>query len=424
MGMDIQAIAQRFEKLAPFLNERTRRLLAATEAQSLGHGGITAVSKATGLSRGVLTRGIKELAQDNNAPEALPEAAPVPPSLPTGAIRRPGGGRKPATQTDPTLLSDLESLVEPVTRGDPESPLRWTCKSLRVLAAHLNQQGHKVSHALVATLLQSLGYSLQANQKTKEGTANHPDRNDQFNYINTQVKAAQSNGQPAISVDTKKKELVGDFKNGGRELRPKGEPEQVRVHDFVIEELGKVAPYGVYDPAYNLGWVNVGTDHDTAEFAVASIREWWLQMGSPLYPQAHSLLIMADGGGSNGSRVRLWKTKLQQFADETGLSVTVCHFPPGTSKWNQIEHRLFSFITQNWRGKPLVSHEVIIQLIAATTTRTGLRVEARLDLNRYETGIKVTDAELGQVNLRRHQFHGDWNYTIAPTSHINDTLIY
>jgi Rhodopirellula transposase DDE domain len=421
--MDIQAISQRFEKLAPFLNERTRRLLAAAEAQSLGHGGITAVAKATGVSRSAITRGIKELAQNSAERETLPEEGIPPVGLLPGAIRRPGGGRKPATETDPTLLTDLESLVEPVTRGDPESPLRWTCKSLRVLAAQLCKQGHRVSHQLVADLLEALGYSLQANQKTKEGTADHPDRNAQFDYINQQVKTAQANGQPAISVDTKKKELIGDFKNGGRELRPKGDPERVRVHDFVIEALGKIAPYGIYDPTHNLGWVNVGTDHDTAAFAVESIRQWWQTMGSALYPEAHSLLIMADGGGSNGYRVRLWKTQLQTLADATGLSVTVCHFPPGTSKWNKIEHRLFSFITQNWRGKPLVSHEVVIQLIAATTTRTGLRVEAHLDLNRYEAGIKVTDAEFAQVNLQRHEFHGEWNYTIAPTNLRNDTFI-
>ena len=422
--MDIQAIAHRFEKLAPFLNERTRRVMAAAEAQSLGHGGITAVARATGVSRRAISRGLKELEQACAVPEdATEEGALCPPLLP-GAIRRPGGGRKASTDKDKTLRSDLESLVEPFTRGDPQSPLRWTCKSLRNLAAELVNLGHQVSHQLVADLLVDLGYSLQANQKSKEGRADHPDRNAQFDYINTHVKTAQATAQPAISVDTKKKELIGDFKNGGRELRPKGDPEKVRVHDFVIEELGKVAPYGIYDPTHNLGWVNVGTDHDTAAFAVASIRQWWLSMGSPLYPGAHSLLIMADGGGSNGSRVRLWKTSLQKFADETGLWLTVCHFPPGTSKWNKIEHRLFSFITQNWRGKPLVSHEVVLQLIAATTTRTGLRVEAQLDLNRYETGIKVTDAELARVKLHRHKFHGDWNYTIAPTSPINDTVIY
>ena len=422
--MDITSITQRFQALAPLLNERTRRAWAAAEAQSLGYGGIRTVARATGVSARAIAVGIRELAQALPATAEEVPAQIAPPLAEPGRIRRPGGGRKTSTQKDPTLLCALESLVEPLTRGDPQSPLRWTCKSLRVLAAELGRQGHRISHAGVAALLKQLGYSLQANKKTTEGTADHPDRNAQFAYINEQVQTAQASAQPAISVDTKKKELSGDFKNGGRELRPKGDPEKVRVHDFVIEELGKVAPYGIYDPTYNLGWVNVGTDHDTALFAVASIREWWLQMGSPLYPKAHSLLIMADGGGSNGSRVRLWKTALQSLADETGLSITVCHFPPGTSKWNKIEHRLFSFITQNWRGKPLVSHEVVIQLIAATTTRTGLRVEAHLDRNRYETGIKVTDAELARVNLPRHEFHGDWNYTIAPTSQQVDTLIY
>jgi len=421
--MDITSITQRFQALAPLLNERTRRAWAAAEAQALGYGGIITVARATGVSPRAIAVGKKELAQGSLTTPEDGEAQAALSVAEAGRIRRPGGGRKASTAKDPTLRSDLESLVEPVTRGDPQSPLRWTCKSLRNLAAELGNLGHQVSHQLVADLLAELGYSLQANQKTKEGTADHPDRNAQFDYIHKQVQTAQATAQPAISVDTKKKELIGDFKNGGRELRPKGDPQTVRVHDFVIKELGKVAPYGIYDPTHNLGWVNVGTDHDTAAFAVSSIRQWWLWMGSSLYPGASSLLIMADGGGSNGSRVRLWKTELQKWADETGLWLTVCHFPPGTSKWNKIEHRLFSFITQNWRGKPLVSHEVVIQLIAATTTRTGLRVEAQLDLNRYETGIKVTDAELARVNLHRHEFHGDWNYTIAPTTRKEQILI-
>ena len=337
-------------------------------------------------------------------------------------IRRPGGGRKRTVTKDATLLHDLEQLVEPLSRGDPESPLRWTCKSVRKLADALNHQGHHVSHELVANLLKELGYSLQANRKTREGTA-HPDRNAQFEHINAEVQAFQSAGQPVISVDTKKKELVGDFKNGGRELCPQGEPETVRVHDFVIPELGKVAPYGVYDVTHNLGWVNVGIDHDTAAFAVASIRRWWQLLGQPRYPGAQRVLITADGGGSNGSRVRLWKIELQKLADETGLEISVCHLPPGTSKWNKIEHRLFSYISQNWRGKPLISHAVIVNLIAATTTKTGLKVRCELDTQVYPMGIVVTDDELAQVNLKRNDFHGEWNYTIAPHTKQADILI-
>ena len=308
----------------------------------------------------------------------------------------------------------MESLIEPVTRGDPESPLRWTSKSVRKLANELKKTGHKTSHRMVADLLREMGYSLQANRKTLEGSA-HPDRNAQFEYIYEKVKEFQFCGQPVISVDTKKKELVGDFKNGGRELRPKGDPAKVRVHDFEIRELGKVAPYGVYDQTHNAGWVNVGTDHDTAAFAVESIRRWWVTMGQEAYPDAASLLITADGGGSNGSRVRLWKTELQRLANETGLVVSVCHLPPGTSKWNKIEHRLFSYISQNWRGKPLVSHEVIVNLIASTTTRKGLTVRCELDTNKYPKGTKVTNEELRQVRIIRDQFHGEWNYAIHPS---------
>jgi hypothetical protein len=315
---------------------------------------------------------------------------------------------------DITLLRDLEGLVEPLTRGDPESPLRWTSKSLRKLATELQRMGHRVSYVLVRELLHTLRYSLQANRKTLEG-GDHPDRDAQFSYLNQQAQAYLDAGEPVISVDAKKKELVGDFKNGGRELRPQGEPEQVRVYDFVDKELGRATPYGIYDLAQNTGWVNVGVDHDTAAFAVESIRRWWQGMGQARYPQATELLVNADGGGSNGSRVRLWKRELQKFADETGLAITVGHLPPGTSKWNKIEHRLISFITQNWRGKPLVSHEVIVSLIAGTRNAKGLRVECQLDTNRYPTGIKVTDSELAEVNLRRHEFHGEWNYTILPT---------
>jgi transposase len=396
-----EAIRRRFTLLAGVLDERTRRLVAAAEALSLGWGGATAVARATGVSRRAIRAGIRELQ--------------APPSVSAGRVRRPGGGRKKTVRQDPTLLADLERLVEPVTRGDPESPLRWTCKSVRKLAAELGPMGHRVSHRLVAEALHDLGYSLQANRKTLEGTS-HPDRDAQFAHINRRVGAFLGSGDPVISVDAKKKELVGDFKNGGRELRPKGEPEPVRVYDFVIRELGRATPYGVYDLAANSGWVNVGVDHDTAAFAVESIRRWWQGMGRAAYPRAGRLLITADGGGSNGSRVRLWKAELQRLADETGLAITVCHLPPGTSKWNKIEHRLFSFISQNWRGKPLVSHEVIINLIAATTTRTGLSVQCQLDTNTYPLGVKVSDDTMAAINLQRDEFHGEWNYTIQPTA--------
>jgi transposase len=406
--METDQVKQRFASLEPFLDERLRRLYAAAEANALGYGGISAVARATGVSRRAIGNGLKELND--------PSASSV------NRIRKPGGGRKRAVSKDVTLVEDLERVVDPVSRGDPESPLRWTCKSVRKLAEELNRQGHQVSHGLVAELLQELGYSLQANRKVREG-ATHPDRNAQFEHINEQVKAYQSAGQPVISVDTKKKELVGDFKNGGRELRPKGDPEEVRVHDFVIPQLGKATPYGVYDVTHNLGWVNVGIDHDTATFAVESIRRWWHLMGQPLYPDARQLLITADGGGSNGSRLRLWKIELQKLADELGLTIAVCHLPPGTSKWNKIEHCLFSYISQNWRGKPLISHEVIINLIAATTTKTGLEVRCQLDTQSYPKGIVVSDDELAQVNLQRNDFHGEWNYIISPRTRQVDTLI-
>lgn len=358
--------------LSPFLDERTRRLFVAAEATAMGRGGVAGVARATGVSRGAIARGCHELRDPEKGASRR--------------VRRPGGGRKRAVAQDPTLREDLERLVEPMSRGDPESPLRWTCKSVRKLAAELKAKGHQTSHRMVAELLHQMGYSLQANQKTLEGSA-HPDRDAQFEHINEQVKAFQTTGDPAISVDTKKKELVGDFKNGGREWCPKGQPEPVRVHDFVIPALGKVNPYGVYDLTGNVGWVNVGLDHDTAAFAVESIRRWWNSMGQPLYPRATRLLITADSGGSNGYRVRLWKLELQRLATDTGLAIRVCHLPPGTSKWNKIEHRLFSSITQNWRGKPLVSHEVIVNLIATTTTRTGLRVQCQLDTNPYAKGV-------------------------------------
>jgi transposase len=406
--MDTDLIKQRFASLEPFLDERLRRLYAAAEAKALGYGGVSAVARATGVSRGAIASGLQELGE--------PAVAGV------RRIRKPGGGRKRTVDQDATLIQDLQQLVEPDSRGDPESPLRWTCKSVRKLAAELNRQGHQVSHRLVAELLQDLGYSLQANRKTREGAA-HPDRNAQFEHINAQVQAYQSAGQPVISVDTKKKELVGDFKNGGRELRPQGAPEPVRVHDFVIPELGKATPYGVYDVTHNLGWVNVGIDHDTATFAVESIRRWWYLMGQPLYPTARQLLVTADGGGSNGSRLRLWKVELQKLADETGLAIAVSHLPPGTSKWNKIEHRLFSYISQNWRGKPLISHEVIVNLIAATTTQTGLKVRCQLDTQSYAKGVVVSDDELAQVNLRPDDFHGEWNYVISPRTTTDDRVI-
>jgi hypothetical protein len=398
--VEVDAIRQRFECLLPTLDERSRRLLAAAESLAIGYGGISQVARATGVSRRAIARGIAELSH-----------APV--SRGSGAIRQSGAGRKRTVDQDATLVRDLEALIEPLSRGDPESPLRWTCKSLRKLAQELGRQGHRVSHRLVAELLHALDYSLQANAKTREGRS-HPDRNAQFEHIHAKVQGFLSQGQPVISVDTKKKELVGDFKNGGRELRPKGDPEPVRVHDFVIPALGRATPYGVYDVGKNRGWVSVGTDHDTASFAVESIRRWWRSMGKAAYRQATRLLITADSGGSNGSRVRLWKLELQQLADETGLEISVCHLPPGTSKWNKIEHRLFSFISQNWRGKPLVSHEVIVNLIAATTTRAGLKVRAKLDPNAYPSGVKVSAKQVAGIQLSPDSFHGEWNYTIHP----------
>jgi hypothetical protein len=396
---DSTGVKKRFSALSKFLDERSRRLLAGAESLALGRGGISTVSRITGLSRPVIRQGVAEL-----------KAGEV---TATGRIRRPGGGRKKISERDPSVVTDLEELVEPVTRGDPESPLRWTCKSVRRLSQELAQQGHQISYPVVAELLDQLGYSLQANRKTREGDS-HPDRNAQFEYINRKVKRFLSERQPAISVDTKKKELVGDFKNGGREWRPQGQPERVRVHDFLIKGLGRATPYGVYDLAQNTGWVSVGVDHDTASFAVESIRRWWQSMGQSVYPRASRLLITADGGGSNGARVRLWKVELQKLADATGLRIAVCHFPPGTSKWNKIEHRLFSFISQNWRGKPLISFEVIVNLIAATTTNKGLQVRSELDTNTYPAGVKVSNKKLAQVRLKPDAFHGNWNYGILP----------
>ena len=398
--VDVEAMRARYLALRPFLDERQRRLFAAAEARAAGWGGVSAASRATGIARSTIDRALDDLDAGLAADDR---------------VRRVGGGRKELTTIDPDLVADLERIVAPTTRGDPEQPLRWTIKSLRQIAKALNELGHRISHTKVGGLLRRLGYSLQANRKTREGT-NHPDRNAQFDYINQTVGAALAAAQPAISVDTKKKELVGDFKNAGRTWRPQGEPEAVRVHDFLIPELGKAIPYGVYDIGANSGWVSLGIDHDTAAFAVNAIRSWWQEMGQPRYPQATRLVITADSGGSNSTRNRLWKTELQRFADETGLTLMLRHLPPGTSKWNRIEHRLFSFITGNWRGRPLLSHQVIIELIAGTRTQTGLVVRCRLDEADYPKGIVVSDDELAAVNISRDEFHGEWNYTIAPRS--------
>ena len=397
--IDTEAIKARFEALAPQLNERARRLFAASEARAAGHGGVTAVAEVTGVARSTIGRGLAELRSGGSASSRR--------------IRRPGGGRRPKVETEPGLMEALAELVQSAIRGDPEAALLWVSKSQRHLARALAERGFTASQKLVGRLLRGLGFSLQANRKTREG-ASHPDRNAQFEHINAQINAFQAAGQPTISVDTKKKELVGDFKNGGRELRPRGDPEPVRVHDFMLPELGKVAPYGVYDIAANAGWINLGITSDTAAFAVESIRRWWRELGQSRYQDATRILITADCGGSNGARVRLWKTELQTLADQTGLSITVAHLPPGTSKWNRIEHRLFAFITQNWRGKPLLTHQVIVQLIASTTTAKGLTVQCRLDDNIYNKGIKVFDAEMARLNIKPADFHGEWNYTIRP----------
>ena len=396
----LEGLRRKYEALLPILDERARRRWAAAEALELGWGGISALAQATRLARDTIYVGVRELRQAPRQP-------------PSPRLRRPGGGRKPLTTLDPALPRALDALVDPATRGDPESPLRWTCKSTYRLAEELTGQGHPISPRSVAALLRADGYSLQANRKVREGQG-HPDRNAQFKYLNGRVRAFQRQGQPVISVDTKKKELVGDFKNGGREWQPQGQPEEVRVHDFQDKALGKAIPYGVYDITSNEGWVSVGIDHDTAQFAAASIRRWWQEMGQARFPRAGRLLLTADGGGSNGPRNRLWKVALQGLADELGLALHACHFPPGTSKWNKVEHRLFSYITQNWRGKPLVSRQAIVSLIAATTTKAGLTVRAALDTNVYETGIKVSDEELAHVRLKPADFHGEWNYRITP----------
>lgn len=399
----VGSIKRKYALVRPELDERGRRLWAVSEAMVLGHGGIAAVARATGLSELTIRRGRKE------GREGVEQASPA-----SRRRRRRGGGRKELTEEEPELGAALDALVEPTARGDPLSPLRWTCKSTRKLAAELTRQGHGVSHMQVSKLLQRLGYSLQGTRKVTEG-ASHPDRDAQFESINKQVKTFQHKGQPVVSVDAKKRELVGDFANSGREYQPEGQPEKVRVHDFADEELGKAIPYGIYDPTANTGWVSVGTDHATAPFAVETLRRWWERMGRKTYPKARELLITADGGGSNGSRSRVWKYALQRFATETGLTIPVGHFPPGTSKWNKIEHRMFCHITENWRGRPLVSLAVIVNLIANTTTTPGLEIEAELDRGVYPTGIKITDQQMKGLNLHPAAFHGeDWNYRIQP----------
>jgi hypothetical protein len=397
--IDPDPIRERFGKLSAHLDERERRLLAAVEARASGYGGIAAVSLATGLAASTIGRGLKDLTDEAG--------------LAPGRVRRAGGGRKPLTVADPGLLADLMALVEPGERGDPMSPLRWTCKSLRQLAAELTARGHPISRTVVGELLRQQKFSLQGNSKTLEG-GDHPDRDAQFVHINKSVTAALAAQQPVVSVDTKKKELVGDFKNAGREWRPQGDPEEVQVYDFLSKAIGRAVPYGVYDIAANAGWVSVGMNHDTSAFAVQTIRRWWHEVGCKRYPDVKCLTITCDGGGSNGSRVRLWKRELQGLANELGIDITVHHLPPGTSKWNKIEHRLFSFISMNWRARPLVSYRVIVDLISATTTDTGLKVCCELDTNLYPKGIVVSDEEMASFNILRDEFHGEWNYTIRP----------
>ena len=404
----LRKLESRNAAILPELDERQRRLFAAAEARAAGHGGIAAVSRVTRIAASTIGRGLKDIE--------------TPDTLAPGRVRRPGGARKSLIETDPRLLDDLNALVEPDARGDLMSPLRWTCKSLRRLADELKKLGHEISHTVVGELLKKQKFSLQANSKTREG-ADNPDRDAQFRFINDAAATAMADNQPVISIDTKKKELVGDFKNAGRDWRKQGDPEEVRVHDFLIKELGRAVPYGIYDLAANAGWLNVGIDNDTAAFAARTIRRWWQEVGMVRYPLATRLLITADGGGSNGSRVRLWKLELQRLADELGISMEVHHLPPGTSKWNKIEHRLFSFITQNWRAKPLVSYRVIVDLIGATTTKTGLKVLCELDENTYPKGIVVSDKEMAALNIKRAEFHGEWNYTIAPSNRLHEAIV-
>ena len=406
--MDTYSMLQRKYELLRFrLDEVSMRLCAAADARVLGRGGPSLVAKASGLSRTTIYAGLSDL----DYPAVRSVVAPKT----TGRIRRTGGGRKRLTESNPDLLRDLDKLVDPITRGDPESPLRWTCKSTTKLTKELQAQGHQVSQRTVWTFLDELGYSMQSNRKTREG-AEHPDRDAQFLYIAEKVRQFQESGFPVVSVDTKKKELIGRFKNAGREWQRKGQPEEVNVHDFADKELGKVVPYGVYDMTHNQGWVSVGINHDTAEFAVATIRRWWKRMGMRLYPQAKELLITADGGGSNGSRVRLWKIEIQRLAQELKMTIHVCHFPPGTSKWNKIEHRMFCHVSENWRGRPLESRAVVVNLIANTRTEKGLTIDAEIDDTFYSTGIKIPDDDMAKLAIIRDEFHGEWNYKICPTN--------
>ena len=392
-------LTEKLHSVWSLLDERTQRLMAASEAKALGYGGVSLVRRACGLSRKAIAKGIREIEQGDTAWK--------------GRIRRPGAGRKPITATDPQLLDRLEAMIDVQTRGDPESPLRWICKSTRAMAEALTRRRHPVSHAKVAQILHDLDYSLQSNRKTEEGQ-DHPDRDAQFRYISREVKRCLAQGRPVISVDTKKKELIGNYANGGQQWLPAKQPRKVRGHDFPTPDVPRAYPYGIYDVGRNTGFVNIGTDHDTGAFAVASIRGWWRQEAKRLYPRTPEILITADGGGSNGWRLRLWKVELQKLADETGLYLSVCHFPPGTSKWNKVEHRLFSFISSNWRGEPLCDYETAVKLIAKTTTAKGLKVTCRLDRRKYPTGRKVTPEEMKRINLQPHQFHGEWNYIIRP----------
>jgi transposase len=396
----ITLISQKYQQISPVLNEQSRRIWCATEAEAIGYGGVTAVHKATGVSRPTITNGLNELKRKK--------------SFNLTQLRKAGGGRKKLTEKDSSLLKDLNEIIEPVTRGDPENPLRWSSKSTIKLADELNNKGHKVTQRTVYTLLKDQDYSLKGNKKTKEGKENHPDRDAQFQFINEKTKEFQKNKNPVLSVDTKKKENIGNFKNNGKEWMPKGEWTEVNTHDFPDKELGKVAPYGIYDTTRNEGWVNIGISHDTAEFAVNSIRTWWKNMGKDLYENCTEIMITADCGGSNNYRAKLWKFELQKLSDELGKSITVCHFPPGTSKWNKIEHRLFSYISQNWRGIPLVSLQTIVELIGNTTTKTGLKVQTSIDKNHYDTGRKISDEEFESINIKRLEFQGNWNYTIRP----------
>lgn len=395
----LDELKQKFQDVWPLLNERTRRLMAANEAKSLGYGGVSLVRQACGLSRKAIAKGIGEIERGEMISE--------------DRVRRPGAGRKLLVESDPEILTYLEKMIEGETRGDPQSPLRWVCKSTRTIARELGREKHPVSHMKVSQLLHALDYSLQSNRKTLEG-ANHPDRDAQFRHINTTVKKCLAQGSPVISVDTKKKELIGNYANTGQQWRPVQQPVKVKGHDFPDPEVPRAYPYGIYDVGRNVGFVNIGTDHDTGAFAVASIRGWWRFEGRRLYPEATKIMITADGGGSNGSRLRLWKLELQRFADETGISVSVSHFPPGTSKWNKIEHRLFSFISSNWRGEPLCDYETVVNLIARTTTAKGLRVTCKLDRRKYPSGLKITDEQMKNIRIKRNKFHGDWNYVIKP----------